>query len=195
MRIACEGQEENRKQCAKSSGDTCRIPNGWKGARDDGEEGGDVTAHQALIELLKASPEWRRFFRQCCETSALRLRSQAWQFRDELLERRGERFSTEALEDALLTIARKVLPESPAAAWDGQWAAGLTRDALRRLNERQAELSTDELAAVDTSPEAEYLARMNAAAKANDPVAFRVALKGWERAGLEALEAARRVVA
>ena len=153
-----------------------------------------MSARQALIELLKASPEWRRFFRQCCETSALRLRSQAWQFRDELVDR-GERFSTEDLEDALLTIARKVLPESPAAKWDGEWAAGLTRDALRRLNERQAELSTDELAAVDTSPEAEWIERMNAAAKANDPAAFRVALRGWERAGLEALEAARKVVA
>ena len=95
----------------------------------------------------------------------------------------------------MLTIVRKVLPDSPAAASDSEWAAGSTRDALRRLNERQAELSTDELAAVDTSPEAEWIERMNAAAKANDPAAFRVAVKSWERVGLEALETARRVVA
>ena len=153
-----------------------------------------MSARKAIADLLRDSLEYRRFFKKCCETSAFRLRSQAWQFGDELLDQ-GERFSLEDLEDALLTIARKVLPDSPAAKWDGEWAAGLTRDALRRLNERQAELSTGELAAVDTSPEAEWIERMNTAAKANNPPAFRVALKGWERAGLEALEAARRVVA
>ena len=30
--------------------------------------------------------------------------------------------------------------------------------------------------------------RMHAAGFANDPAAFRVALKGWEQAGLEAME-------
>jgi hypothetical protein len=30
--------------------------------------------------------------------------------------------------------------------------------------------------------------RMRAAGLANDPAAFRVALKGWEQAGLEAME-------
>jgi hypothetical protein len=39
---------------------------------------------------------------------------------------------------------------------------------------------------VDTSPEADWIGRMNAAAKVNDPAAIRAAVKGLERAGLEA---------
>jgi hypothetical protein len=33
--------------------------------------------------------------------------------------------------------------------------------------------------------------RMHAAGLANDPAAFRAALKGWERSGLEAMERVR----
>jgi hypothetical protein len=53
----------------------------------------------ALLELVKESREWRACFRSCCETSAFRLRSQVWQFRDEL-KGRGHRFGREEVEDA-----------------------------------------------------------------------------------------------
>ena len=43
-----------------------------------------MKARTTLLELFKVSQEWRAFFRSCCETSALRLRSQVWQFRNEL---------------------------------------------------------------------------------------------------------------
>jgi hypothetical protein len=91
-----------------------------------------VRATAAVAELLKASPEWRHFYRQCCETGALRLRSQTWQFRNEL-RGRGEWFELSEVEDALLTIARKVLPGTPAAQWDPEWARELMRDARARL--------------------------------------------------------------
>ena len=64
------------------------------------------------MELLKGSSEWRYFFRACCETSPFRLRSQVWQFRDELRDRGHEypdRGNPE-LEDALFELARELLP-------------------------------------------------------------------------------------
>jgi hypothetical protein len=60
-----------------------------------------------------------------------------------------------------------------------------------RLNEHLASLSAKEKVVVDTSPEADWIGRMNAAAEANDPAAFRAAVKGWEQAGLEAMEQVR----
>ena len=83
-----------------------------------------MNATRAVADLIRESLKYRRFFKQCCETSAFRLRSQAWQFGEELLDW-GQPFSHEDLEDALLTIARKVLPETPAAAWDVEWAGAL----------------------------------------------------------------------
>jgi hypothetical protein len=68
----------------------------------------------ALLELFKESSEWRTFFRSSCEHSALRLRSQTPQFRNELKER-GCGFLTEEVEDALLALARELLPDTPAA--------------------------------------------------------------------------------
>ena len=65
-----------------------------------------MSARKAIADLLRENLEYRRFFKRCCETSALRLRSQAWQFEDEL-QNRGQRFANEDLEDGLLTIARK----------------------------------------------------------------------------------------
>jgi len=141
----------------------------------------------ALLELFKESKEWRTFFCSCCERSAFRLRSQAWQFRDELRDR-GHEFGSEEVEDALLGLAREFLPNSPAARWDAEWARRLCETTLARLNGRHASLSAKEKVVVDTSPEADWIGRMNAAAKANDPAAFRAAVKGWERAGLEAME-------
>ena len=149
-----------------------------------------MRAIAAIGELLRESPEWRRFFKACCETGALRLRSQAWQFRNEL-RTRGEWFEFSELEDALLTIARKVLPETPAAAWDAKWAHELCRDVLARLAERYANLTAEDLDALEVSSQKEWDERMHAAGEANDPVSFREALSGWERAAVEALEAAR----
>jgi hypothetical protein len=73
-----------------------------------------MKARTALLELLKRSHELRCFFRSCCESSAFRLRTQTWQFREELKER-GHGFPTEEVEDALLGLARTLLPGTPAA--------------------------------------------------------------------------------
>jgi hypothetical protein len=80
-----------------------------------------MNARTALLDLFKKSSGWRGFFRSCCETSTSRLRSQAWQFREELKER-GHGFLTEEVEDALLGLARELLPNTPAAQWDAEWA-------------------------------------------------------------------------
>jgi hypothetical protein len=144
----------------------------------------------ALLELFKESHEWRGFFRSCCEYSAFRLRAQAWQFRDELKDR-GNQIQADEVEDALLGLARELLPDTPAAQWDAEWAHELCKNAPARLNERHASLSAKEKVVVDPSPEADWIGRMNAAAKGNDPAAFRAAVKGWERVGLEAIQQVR----
>ncbi len=122
--------------------------------------------------------------------SAFRLRSQSWQFQDELRDR-GYDLLTDAVEDALLGLARELLPETPAARWDSQWAHELCKGALARLAERYAELSATEKEAVNLSAQDLWDERMHVAGLANDPAAFRAALKGWERAGLEAMEQVR----
>jgi hypothetical protein len=144
----------------------------------------------ALLELFKESYEWRSFFRSCCENSAFRLRTQTWQFREELKER-GHGFLIEEVEDALLGLARELLPDAPAAQWDAEWAHDLCKDALARLAKRYAELSTADKEAVDLSGQGVWDERMHAAGLANDPLAFRVALDGWTQAGLEAMERLR----
>ena len=68
-----------------------------------------MKARTALLELFKESSEWRAFFRSCCETSAFRLRSQTWQFRNELKDR-GMSFQAEEVEGSLLGLARELLP-------------------------------------------------------------------------------------
>ena len=149
-----------------------------------------MKARTALLELFKASSGWRAFFRSCCETSAFRLRSQAQQFRDELKER-GHGFPTEEVEDVLLGLARELLPDTPAAQWDADWAHELCKDALARLAKRFSEFSTAEKEVLDLSVQEVWDERMHEAGLANDPVAFRVALDGWTRAGLEAMERLR----
>jgi hypothetical protein len=146
-----------------------------------------MKARTALLELFKESSGWRAFFRSCCETSLSRLRSQAWQFCDELNDR-GNQFEAEEVEDALLGLARELLPDTPAAQWDAEWAHELCKDALARLSERYTELSTADKEAVDLSGQGVWDERMDAAGLANDPTAFRAAVKGWEQAGLEAME-------
>jgi hypothetical protein len=99
-----------------------------------------MKARTVLLELFKDSSEWRAFFRSCCGTSALRLRSQAWQFCEELNDR-GHKLQAEELEGSLLGLARELLPDTLAAHWDAEWAHDLCKDALARLAERYAELS------------------------------------------------------
>jgi hypothetical protein len=149
-----------------------------------------MKARTALLELFKGSHEWRSFFRSCCEISALRLRSQAWQFCEELNDR-GHKLQADQVEDSLLGLAKELLPDTPAAQWDAEWAHNLCKDALARLSERYTELSTAEKEAVDLSGQGVWNERIYAAELANDPVAFRVALDGWTRAGLEAMDQLR----
>ena len=149
-----------------------------------------MKARTALLELFKDSSEWRAFFRSCCETSAFRLRSQAWQFRNELKDR-DNAFQADEVEDSLFGLARDLLPETSAAQWDVEWAHELCKDALARLSGRYTELSTADKEAVDLSGQGVWDERMHGAGLANDPVAFRMALKGWTRAGLEAMEQLR----
>ena len=146
-----------------------------------------MKARTSLLDLFKESSGWRAFFRSCCETRPSRLRSQAWRFRGKLKER-GHVLLTEEVEDALLGLARDLLPDTPAAQWDVEWAHELCKGALARLAERYAELSEIEKEAVDLSVQLVWDERMHEAGLANDPAAFREALKGWERAGLEAMK-------
>ena len=147
-----------------------------------------MKARTALLELFKESHQWRTFFRSCCETSAFRLRAQVWQFRDELRDR-GDQFQGDEVEDALLGLARELLPGTPAAQWDPEWAHELCRDALALMGQHYAELSAAEKAALDLlSAQDPWHERINGAGLENDPAAFRAALKGWERAGLKAME-------
>jgi len=143
-----------------------------------------------LLALFKESHEWRSVFRSCCETSAFRLRSQAWQFCEELAER-GHKLQAEEVEDSLLGLAKELLPHTPAARWDAEWAHDLCKDALAHLAKRYAECSTAEMEVLDFSAQGAWDERMDAAGSANDPAAFRVALDGWTRAGLEAMEQLR----
>src|SRR5919112_5080040 len=119
-----------------------------------------MKARTALLEVFKESSEWRSFFRSCCESSAFRLRSQAWQFRRELKER-GHRFLTEEVEDALLGLARELLPDTPAAHWDAEWAHNLCKDALAELAKRYAEFSTAEREVLDLSAQEVWDERMH----------------------------------
>ena len=145
-----------------------------------------MKARTALLELFKESSGWRAFFRSCCDTSALRLHSQAWQFRDQLKDR-GNQFQADEVEDALLELARELLPNTPAAQWDAEWAHKLCKDGLTRLAKAYAGLSAEEKNALDLSAQEAWDERMCAAGQDNDPAAFRAALRCWERAGLDAI--------
>jgi hypothetical protein len=149
-----------------------------------------MKARTALLKLFKDSSEWRAFFRSCSETSASRLRSQASQFREKL-EQRGHGFLTEEVEDALLGLAKELLPDTPAAQWDAEWAHELCKDALAHLAKRYAEFPDADKEVLDLSAQDVWDERMHGAGLANDPVTFRVARKGWTRAGLEAMERLR----
>jgi hypothetical protein len=154
-----------------------------------------MRAARAIAELLRDSDEWRGSFRSCCETAALRLRKQAPQFRDELRERDptdAEAIALADVEDALLQVARKVLPKTPAAKWDPEWAAQLCSDALSRLAEHYASISAVEREAPDLGAGEAWQDEMHRAALANDPAAFRKCLAGWESEVLGAMGHSRR---
>jgi hypothetical protein len=146
-----------------------------------------MEASTALLELFRDEREWRQFFRSCCETGTHRLMAQAWQFGDELKER-GHRFPAEEVEITPLGLARDLLPESVAAGWDAEWAHELCKDVLAHPAEHHAVLSAEETAALDLSGQDAQDERMRSAGLENDPTAFRMALKGWEREGLEAMK-------
>ena len=148
------------------------------------------SAREAVLRLFAKDREWKSFFRSCCEMSTYRLVAQAWQLRDEL-EDRGHRYPTEELEDALLSLARELLPESAAAQWDAEWAHELCKDALSRLAKHYAGLSAEEKVVLDLSAQGAWDERIVAAGLDKEPAAFMAALKGWEQAGLEAIERAR----
>ena len=116
--------------------------------------------------------------------------AQAWKFGDELMER-GYPCPAEEVEDALLGLARDLLPESVAAGWDPEWAHDSCKDALSRLAEHYAVLSAEEKDTLDLSGQDAWDERMRAAGLDNNPAVFRRALKGWERAGMEAIERVR----
>jgi hypothetical protein len=117
----------------------------------------------------------------------LGMTSQTWQFSDELKER-GHHCPSEEVEDALLGLARDLLPESTAAKWDAEWAHALCKDALARLEERYAGLTAEEKYALDLCAQDAWDERVVAAGLDNSPAVFRRALKRWERSVIEAIE-------
>ena len=145
-----------------------------------------VRARTALLDLLKGEHAWRRFFRSCCERGTHRVTTQTSRFREEL-NGRGHPYPAEEVEDALLGLARELLPESAAAKWDAEWAHGLCKNALFRLAETYHALSAEGKDALDLAAQHGWDERMATASLDNDPAAFRAALMGWEQAGLDAM--------
>jgi hypothetical protein len=79
-----------------------------------------------LADLLRADPEYRRFFKRCCRLGTFRLQAQAGQFNERLVERRVKA-STADVRDALVVLATKTLPATPA----GRGEAGHTPSTVR----------------------------------------------------------------
>lgn len=144
-----------------------------------------MTTKTALVELLEGSRELRVFFEGCCETSAFRLRAQAWQFRAELAER-GQEASLEAVQDSLFELARDLFPDCPAADFV-TWAGLLCGDAIARMGERFVDLSLEEKHAVDVSAAWERNDEIVVACGVEDLAALRGALRSYEREVLEAV--------
>ncbi len=142
---------------------------------------------RVIMSLMKDRPEWRLLFKKCCLEGSFALRNQAWRFQDEV-KHRGHDFELEDMGDALLELARILLPASPAAKWDTEWAAELTSRACRILQEHY-------VAGVDHSVFEPWAEKIDAAAEAEDRKAYREAVNGYLNAGLEAIEATQRVVA
>jgi hypothetical protein len=148
-----------------------------------------MKARTAIIELFKENREWRDFFRACCETSALRLRSQVWQFREELSDR-GHHLDREDLEDALFDLAQRHFPDAPAADFS-EWSALVYKDVLACLQEHYTGLSGEEKESIDLSATEAADEQLAVAGGAEDRAAFREAVREYERATLEAFETVR----
>jgi hypothetical protein len=148
-----------------------------------------MKTRSALVELLKDNRDSRTFFKVCCKYSAFRLRSQAYRFRDELLER-GHAAPLDKVEDTLFELARQLLPETPAADFT-TWAGLLCGDAIARLGERFADLSQEEREGTDLSAAWVRNEDIVAACEAEDMGALREALRSYDREALGALERAR----
>lgn len=147
-------------------------------------------ASAALLDLFEEDRGWWRLFEEYCQTRIFCLTAQAWQFHDELRDR-GHEFESEEVEGVLLTLARDLLPESAATEWNVEWAHELCKSALSTLASHYSKLSVEEKDVLDLSAQDAWEERMTAASLNNDPAAFRVALRGWEQAGLEALNRVR----
>lgn len=119
----------------------------------------DLT-RSAVVNLLKAERDRRRFFLGCCKAGVSRLWAVSHQFRDEL-QTRGEWHTVEEKGDVLLSLAREKLPESPAARWDAEWASRLAREALERLAEHYARLGEGECARLNLEAQDEFHEQMN----------------------------------
>src|SRR5215210_3775380 len=128
----------------------------------------------AIIELFKESREYRDFFRSCCETSALRLRTQVWQFREELADH-DHHVSKENLEYVLFDLAQRHFSHSPAADFS-EWATLAYQDALSRIQQHFTNLSEEEKETLDLSCLEDADERMEAACRAEDWAAFREAV-------------------
>jgi len=133
---------------------------------------------------MRDSEEWRRFFKRCAETSSLRLRSRAWQGRDERHER-GQDVDLEDVEDALCDLAGELLPDSPSAEWDEEHAAKLATAALNWLAEWFPECSGSP--AQNTPTEA-----ADTAAAGGEYARYREALRSLCRAGRDKARRIRR---
>ena len=145
-----------------------------------------MRATTAVAGLLRESRKWRVFFKSCCQTSALRLHSQAWQFRNELRDR-GHDLLLEEAEDALFDLVQQLLPAAPAAEWSA-WAALVCEDALARLQEHYAGLTPKEKEALDLSRAWRQDERIVAAGRAEDRPALREAVGAYEQEALTALQ-------
>ena len=147
----------------------------------------EPSAREALLRLFAKDKEWQGFFRSCCEMSTYRLVDQAWQLREELKDR-GHPYPSEEVEDALLGLARDLLPESVAAQWDAEWVHDLCKDVLAHLARHYARLSAEEKDTLDLSGQDVWDEQVVTAGLDNNPADFRAALEAWELAGLEAMK-------
>ena len=148
-----------------------------------------MNATIALVRLLKENKDYRRLFKGCSRTSAFRLRSQGWQFREELAQR-GHVVPLDEVQDSLFELVRELLPETPGADFV-TWAGLLCGDAMACLAERSADLSPEEKSAVDLSAAWEHNEEVNAACEAEDLAALRKALRSYERGAVKALARSR----
>ena len=144
-----------------------------------------MSARRSIADLMRSSEEWRQFFRSCCYCDHFQLRAQAWQWTDELVDR-GYAFKEADVEDALAILAADLLPDSPAARWDSEWASELMHDALAYLAEFYDE-DTD-LTGLDSGP-------ITDAAYAGDRLGYRAAIREYVRAGRRAFQAAKESAA